>query len=106
MSHPLRYVVLHHTGTDDPHFDLMFETAPGSTLATWRSSHWPIQAGSTLTPIADHRSIYLEYEGQISNNRGAVRQIASGTHEVVENSEAHFVILLNDGSELRLPRSC
>ena len=31
---PLRYVILWHDGVAEPHFDLMFETLPGSALAT------------------------------------------------------------------------
>jgi hypothetical protein len=33
-----RYVILRHEGIDQPHFDLMFEAAPGALLATWRST--------------------------------------------------------------------
>ena len=40
---PLRYVILWHDGVAEPHFDLMFETLPGSALATWRSPRWPVE---------------------------------------------------------------
>src|SRR2546425_11638965 len=79
---PLHYVVLHHTGFGDPHFDLMFETAPGELLTTFRAPDWPPVAGDELTRIGDHRRDYLEYEGPLSNDRGQVRRAASGTCEV------------------------
>jgi hypothetical protein len=56
---PLRYVILHHGGIADPHFDLMFETLPGSDLATWRSQAWPIEEPTPLTRLKDHRRLYL-----------------------------------------------
>lgn len=98
----LRYVVLHHTGHDQPHFDLMFETAAGSPLATWRSATWP--AISNLTPLADHRRAYLDYEGPVSNNRGQVRRVAAGTHTIIENTSQRLAVQLEDGEQLLLPK--
>lgn len=31
--------------------------------------------------LADHRRVYLEYEGPLSGDRGEVRRVASGTFE-------------------------
>jgi hypothetical protein len=79
---PLRFVVLHHEGIDDPHFDLMLETSPGSPLATWRSPIWPINEPTMLVQLPNHRREYLDYEGEISGNRGRVRQVAAGTYKI------------------------
>ena len=49
-SPSLRYVVLRQDGINEPHFDLMIETAPGSHLATWRSPVWPIES-PTVSPL-------------------------------------------------------
>jgi len=76
---PLRFVVLHHTGFGDAHFDIMIESAPGSKLITWRSSSWPILDFTEVTRLPDHRSAYLEYEGPVSGNRGNVTRICSGS---------------------------
>src|SRR3954470_3626363 len=78
----LRYVILRHEGVDDPHFDLMFETGPGSELATWRSPSWPPEQGSPLSKLPDHRRQYLTFEGKLSGERGQVHQVESGTCEV------------------------
>jgi len=78
----VRYVVLHHTGIDQPHFDVMVETAPGGALSTWRAPSWPLKTGDILQELPPHRREYLDYEGPLSNNRGAVRRVAGGTWTV------------------------
>lgn len=87
----LRYAILHHQGAAEPHFDLLFETAPGSTLATWRSEHWPLKGQAALLRIADHRREYLEYEGPVSGNRGHVQRVEGGPFELLANHPHAFV---------------
>jgi hypothetical protein len=94
----LRFVVLHHEGIDDPHFDLMLETAPGSPLATWRSPIWPITAPTALEQLANHRREYLEYEGEISGNRGRVSRIAAGTYKISHQPDGAKLIRWNSPS--------
>ena len=79
---PLRYVILRHEDIPDPHYDLMFESAPGSPLMTWRGPDWPITAPTPLIKLPDHRAEYLVYEGPLSNNRGVVRRVALGQCEI------------------------
>ncbi len=98
----LRYVVLHHTGISDAHYDLMIETAPGSDLATWRVPHWPPGATDKFTVLPIHRKHYLEYEGPISGNRGSVHRIASGTHRIVEDSPDRFVTCLDENQKIEV----
>jgi hypothetical protein len=95
-----RYVILHHTGHGEPHFDLMFETAEGSQLATWRSATWP--AVSNLTPLAEHRRAYLDYEGPVSNNRGEVRRVAAGSHTILKHTPQRLQVQLDSGVRLNL----
>lgn len=87
---PLQYVVLRHEGVDHPHFDLLFEIAPGSLLAAWRSESWPPGKGE-LVPLPPHRRRYLTYEGPIEGNRGHVKRIAEGNHQL--RAEGDRVIL-------------
>ena len=94
---PLRYVILHHTDISEPHFDLMFETLPGSMLATWRSQTWPIEAPAELTRLRDHRRFYLEYEGDLSDQRGAVMRVAEGTCEVEVGENAVWTVRFLSG---------
>ena len=104
MTTPLRYVVLRHEGVEEPHFDLMFETSPGSMLATWRSPQWPVEMLTPLTPLPDHRPWYLTYEGEVSGQRGWVRRTASGTHQIQSDHPVLLQTKLEDGTVLRLFR--
>jgi len=78
----LRFVILRHEGVESPHFDLMFETSSGSDLATFRCPKWPVTLGTELTALSDHRRAYLDYEGPLSNNRGHVTRVLSGSCNV------------------------
>jgi hypothetical protein len=101
----LRYVVLRHEGIPDPHFDLMFETAPGSPLATWRSAVWPLAEGQTeLIHLPDHRRDYLDYEGSVSGDRGTVRRVHAGTHRVEQDHPILLIVRLDIEEVWRLFR--
>jgi hypothetical protein len=99
----LRYVVLHHTGIAQAHFDLMLETSAGSKLATWRLPNWPPKEGDAPTPLEDHRREYLEFEGAISGNRGEVRRVASGHLRKIEKFDQRMTVTFGDGRRLALP---
>jgi hypothetical protein len=74
-----RFVILEH---DHPvlHWDLMLQA--GETLRTWRLESAPApQQRISATLLADHRLIYLDYEGEVSGGRGRVRRWDSGTLE-------------------------
>jgi DNA polymerase Ligase (LigD) len=76
-----RFVILEH---DHPflHWDLMLEI--GSALRTWRLAALP----SASAPVAaellgDHRLLYLDYEGPVSRDRGAVRRWDAGNYDAL-----------------------
>lgn len=94
----LRYVVLRHADIDEPHFDLMFETLPRSMLATWRSPQWPIEAPVTVTRLRDHRRLYLDYEGDLSGNRGTVQRVAEGNCQVEVGENSIWTIRIVTGA--------
>ncbi len=101
---PLRYVVLRHEGVESPHFDLLFETAPGSDLSAWRSSEWPITEGAAFTPLRNHRRFYLTYEGDVSGGRGSVYRLHEGAHMIECDDEKQLRVTLETGQRLRLER--
>jgi len=72
----LNLVLLHHTGIDKPHYDVMFETAPGSLLTTFRIASLPSQQPIAAERLNDHRRLYLDFEGPLSKSRGEVKRIA------------------------------
>jgi DNA polymerase Ligase (LigD) len=92
-----RFVLLEHHW-DGVHWDFMLEA--GEVLRTWAIDA-PIVAGVDLPAraIADHRRLYLEYEGVISGNRGRVRRLDEGTYRVLLWSAEHIRVELA-GSQL------
>src|SRR3954469_3481557 len=104
MDAPLRYVVLRHESVDDPHFDLMFETKPGSDLVTWRATEWPITDTTEFTPLRPHRRAYLQYEGPISGDRGTVHRLHFANHSIEEESADSLIVKLETGQRLILPK--
>src|SRR5213082_3244834 len=93
----LQYVILRHDGIDEPHYDLMFETYPGSQLSTWRSAQWPISEATPLSRLKDHRRLFLNFEGELSGQRGYVSQIARGECEVEVGESAVWMIQILTG---------
>ena len=82
-----RFVVLHHQPggqspreRTDPHFDWMFEV--DGVLRTWAtepiaSLDGPLEMPATR--LSDHRLHYLDFEGEISGDRGTVQRVMAGT---------------------------
>ncbi|MCX7701685.1 MAG: hypothetical protein N2039_12485 [Gemmataceae bacterium] len=80
-----RYVILEH---DHPHlhWDLMIEW--GGHLKTWRLSAPPTRNESVpAEALADHRLMYLDYEGPVSGGRGHVIRWDSGHVTEVQQDE-------------------
>jgi hypothetical protein len=88
-----RFVILDH---DHPHqhWDLMLEVGP--CLRTWRLPQLP-QPGQLLSieQSFDHRLVYLDYEGPLSENRGTVQRWDCGTYELVRMEDPCLVIRLS-----------
>ena len=92
----MQFVVLHHMGYGDEHYDLMFELEPGGLLATWRSPVWPLRHETPLTPLKDHRRDYLTYEGEVSGGRGSVRRVAGGDYDLIFRGRTMLIVRLPD----------
>lgn len=95
---PLRYAVLRHEGVDAPHADLLFETAPGSMLQTWRLPAWPITEVQEAARIRDHRPAFLTYQGQLTGDRGHVMRIDEGTC-TFESSPSRLLLRLEPSNQ-------
>jgi hypothetical protein len=87
-----RFVILEHHW-NGVHWDFMLEA--GDFLRTWAIDE-PIVSGRDLRAraLGNHRSIYLEYEGEIGGDRGWVRRVDEGTYRVLEWSEERVCIEL------------
>lgn len=93
-----RFVILEH---DHPflHWDLMLEA--GDVLRTWRLLELP-EPGCPVRAeaLGDHRKMYLDYEGSLSGNRGAVKRWDAGTFEWERQEDEHLTMRL-EGRALR-----
>lgn len=95
---PLRYVILWHDGIDEPHFDIMVETYPGSMLTTWRSPRWPIDRATLATRLKDHRREFLDFEGELTGRRGRVTRVAAGTCTVEIGEAGAWIVQVLSGA--------
>ena len=98
-----RYVVLHHTGWEEDHYDLLLELTPDGPLESWRVSDWPPTADSAYRLNAPHRRLYLDYEGEVSGNRGHVRRVATGTYRELRENQQRIIVLTDRKLSIMLP---
>jgi hypothetical protein len=92
-----RFVVLEHETPADAargrHWDFML--AWGEVLRTWAISAPPGAADKLeAEALADHRLAYLDYEGPISGDRGAVTRWDGGTYELLSESAGKLQLRL------------
>jgi hypothetical protein len=91
-----RFVILEHTGHGPLHYDLML--AVGETLATWQLTQPPtmLAAGKDIPAkqLADHRIDYLDYEGDIGEDRGRVQRVEEGVFELLDQTDERWTIRL------------
>ena len=88
-----RFVILTH---DHPtwHWDFMLEVA--GVLRTWRLDSDPGQPGPVrATPLSDHRLLYLDYEGPVSNQRGSVQRWDAGQYELLDETNGSLSLTMN-----------
>ena len=87
-----RFVILEH---DHPflHWDLLLQQC--EILAGWRLLS-PVATGVWIPSesLPDHRLMYLDYEGPVSNNRGVVTRVASGEFTIGGDSQAERIYQL------------
>ncbi|MBI5360130.1 MAG: hypothetical protein HZA48_06050 [Planctomycetes bacterium] len=91
----LRFVVLQHTDSMGVHYDIMLEKE--GALETWKAMNPPNYYAchpSFAQKIANHRTAYLDYEGEISGNRGKVTRWDKGTYRIIERTENRLTVYL------------
>jgi hypothetical protein len=82
-----RFVVLRHETPPGyprpPHYDLMLEQGGG--LWTWALQSLPVAGGEAVAAerLPDHRPDYLDYEGEVTRDRGYVTRVDRGSCEAV-----------------------
>lgn len=93
-----RFVLLDHDHPS-PHLDFMLEAGEG--LWTWRLRVLP-EMGHQVEAIrlADHRRLYLDYEGPVSGDRGSVRRREHGEFDWLVRGDGQVCVELR-GQSLR-----
>lgn len=73
------------------HWDWMFEPdTDAEGLWTWATAPVQSETGTVKSVrLADHRMIYLTYEGSLSEDRGTVSQLACGRYQWIEKTERY-----------------
>ncbi len=106
---PGRYAILRHCRSTDTHYDLLLEVPGHELLATWQVFVPPERWGAApvaATKLPDHRRMYLDYEGPISNDRGAVTRVDAGIQKLLELSPLRWRCVLRsshcEGAEMAL----
>jgi hypothetical protein len=88
-----RFVVLEHDSPRGLHWDLMLQQ--DQLLATWALAQPPDADGPVAAErLFNHRLVYLDYEGPVSDGRGNVTSWDQGTYEVRSRSEHVWTVLL------------
>lgn len=92
----LRFAILHHQVKGGEHWDFLLEHE--GKLLSWQLFHYPLSSGNypiTCRRLADHRLMYLDYEGPVSRDRGHVRRVDSGHFQFEKLDEDHIVVQLS-----------
>ena len=78
--------------TADVHWDFLVSAADDRPLLAWRFETSPLIATRALRAIElpPHRRLYLEYEGELSRDRGVVRRLERGAAQI-ESLEARRI---------------
>jgi hypothetical protein len=72
-----RFAILDHD-YPFPHWDFLLEAGPA--LRAWRLIEEPSRGRAIAAePLADHRLVYLDYEGPVGGGRGRVQRWDAGT---------------------------
>lgn len=99
LNSPFQFALLYHSfangestdRTSVSHFDLLLESPCRSHLLTWELADnifdESLPATFSALQLADHRLIYLNYQGAVSGNRGTVQQVLCGELQWQEISE-------------------
>jgi hypothetical protein len=88
-----RFVILEH---DHPRLHWDFFLEQGDHLCGWRLAEEP-RPGRAIAAeaMADHRLLYLDYEGPVSGGRGEVRRWDGGEYSVQRTTDTCLALELH-----------
>jgi len=89
-----RYAILIHDSPHGLHYDFFLEA--GESLKTWALPQPPEpNLEIECNALADHRLLYLDYEGPISGDRGTVQQWDRGAYFIEIWSDEQIIVRLS-----------
>ena len=104
---PKAFAILIHTGQGAGHYDFLLEQTQQASASTWQFTDNPLelmlpgdvnQTKIVGRKIQDHRLMYLDYEGPLSNGRGQVRRLDGGTYEIISQADTKMIFCLSGGA--------
>ena len=79
-----RFVVLAHDWPE-PHLDLFLDA--GGSLRAWKlPANFSPYTAATILPNTSHRRFYLDFEGELTGERGSVLRWDHGEYQWIEES--------------------
>lgn len=86
----------------DVHWDLLLDAPEWERLPTWRLARNPLVSAGDIPAerIKDHRRLYLDFEGEVSDGRGLVRRIERGPATIERLTGERLAVVL-EGAALR-----
>ncbi len=94
-------ILLHELPDGTSHYDWLLQSSPvdrQAPLIAFRVSARPDDPGVVAFQaerIADHRPVYLSFEGEVSGGRGRVRRVGQGLAEI-QRDDGVFVVSLGE----------
>lgn len=92
-----RFTISLHTQKDSFHYDFMLED--NDKLKTWKLNSVDFSKPQIMEQSFDHRKIYLDYEGELTENRGSVKIWDTGTYNI-EKWEDNLILAKFTGKKL------
>lgn len=87
----VRFATLRHTDKQGDHFDLLIDA--GRSLATWKCPQppeWAVDSSLICVRLKDHRRLYLDYEGPLTEDRGTVHRYDQGECLIHERTASRW----------------
>lgn len=86
----------------DVHWDLLLDAPEWERLPTWRLARNPLVSAGDIPAdrIKDHRRLYLDFEGELSDGRGLVTRIERGAATIEQLAGERLAVVL-EGAALR-----
>lgn len=95
----LHFAILEHAQREGSHWDILLELPQRKFLATWRvdlpPNDWLNSQFFQARSLPDHRPIYLDYQGPLTNNRGWVTRCDRGLITLLEDSSDGLAVELH-----------